>query len=115
MSKNCNPVDPGSITDEQRQAGVAIHEAFEAKSSFYITVPSPGGMGILVDQGIVDGIVNLYVICGSDGVLEYMLTRDGGPEGFIQLPVVKGQTVEGNFKRFGPNTTVYPLVAYANG
>lgn len=115
MPRNCNPVDERQITDRDRQVAFAVHEAFEPKTSFPITVANPNGQGILVDESIVDGIVNLFVICGSDGILEYMLTRDGGPDAFIQLPVRQGDRIDGNFKRFGSNTTVYPLIAYANG
>ena len=115
MPRNCNPIDESEIPKKDRLLAFAIHEAFEAKTSFPIVVPDPNGQGLLVDDGILDGIVNLHITCGSDGIVEYMLQRDGGPNNFVQLPVVKGQVIEGNFKRFGSNTTVYPLVAFANG
>jgi hypothetical protein len=115
MPRNPHPIDEDMVTDAERRMGFAIHEAFEPKSSFPLTTPDPNGQGLLINADINDGILNLFLVCGSSGILEYMLQRDGGPNTFVQLPVVKGQTVKGNFKRIGPNTTVYPLVAFVNG
>lgn len=115
MPRNPYPIDEKDLTDCDRRQGFAIQQAFLPKSSFPVTFPSPNMQGLAVTQGLLDGIINMYVVCGSDGILEYMLFRDGGPDAFIQLPVRRGQRVDGQFKRFGPNTTVYPLIAYVNG
>lgn len=96
-----------------RMLAQAIHDSFNPKASFNITNLENEQIIVGVNA-ILDGVVNLSVYCGSDGILEFQLTRDGGGA-FTTIAVTKGQTVTGNFKRFGANTTVFPLIAFANG
>jgi hypothetical protein len=101
------------IDECDRKLAQAIHEAFEPKASFNITNLENDQIIVGV-EAILDGVVNLHILCGSAGILEFQLTRDGGGS-FTTIAVTAGQVIEGNFKRFGPNTTVYPLIAFANG
>lgn len=57
--------------------------------------------------------INLFVLCGSAGVLEFQLIREGGTE-FNRITVVAGQKVEGHFLRLGPNTNCFPLLGFGN-
>lgn len=57
--------------------------------------------------------VNLHVVCGSAGVLEFQLIREGAVP-FNRINVIAGQKIEGHFLRIGPNTTCFPLLGFGN-
>ena len=58
--------------------------------------------------------INLWVVAGSDGILEFQLLREGGGTDFTSMAVVKGQKIEGHFAKIGPGTTCLPLVGFGN-
>lgn len=62
---------------------------------------------------VLQSLVNLWVVCGSAGILEFQLIGEGG-SGYSQMPVVAGQKVEGHFLSIGPNTTCIPLMGFGN-
>lgn len=65
--------------------------------------------------GLIQAEINLWVVCGSAGVLEFCLVRDGSGDGQLTtLQVVAGQKVEGHFLRIGGNTTCFPLIGFGN-
>ena len=67
------------------------------------------------DLAVVQDEINLWVICGSAGVLEFALIKDGDSTGDLTLlNVVAGQKVEGHFLRIGPQTTCFPLIGFGN-
>jgi hypothetical protein len=66
------------------------------------------------DDSIIQGEINLWVVCGSAGTLLFKLVRDGGAGGFTTLNVVAGQKVEGHFLQIGAASTAAPIIGFGN-
>lgn len=80
--------------------------------AYALNLEDTNNPGAPISRSIQDE-VNLWVICGSAGVLEFQLIREGATP-FNRITVVAGQKIEGHFLRIGPNTTCFPLLGFGN-
>ena len=104
-------IDPKSIPYDVYALAYALADALIPKFTWVLTTIDQNQQ-ITVSTELLDD-VNLFVECGSAGIVEFQLEKDGDAK-YTQQQVVAGQRIFGRFKRIGPNTNVYPLIGYGN-